>query len=98
MLTPLEACAAFERGLSRPVRYRHTPTSIAIRVPVPHGYREQLDALVQLFGICHAPYFGPDLHAPHEARRLWEGYRGLEEYAREVFPLEEAANARTWMT
>jgi hypothetical protein len=28
---------------------------------------------------------------------LWEGYRGLEEYAREVFPLEEAANGLTWM-
>jgi hypothetical protein len=28
---------------------------------------------------------------------LWEGYRGLEEYAREVFPLEEAANGLSWM-
>jgi len=29
--------------------------------------------------------------------QLWEGYRGLEEYAREVFPLEEAANGLKWM-
>ena len=31
------------------------------------------------------------------AMGLWEGYRGLEEYAREVFPLEEAANGLVWM-
>ncbi len=29
--------------------------------------------------------------------QLWEGPRGLEEYAREVFPLEEQANGLTWM-
>ena len=34
---------------------------------------------------------------PQEARSLWEGYRSLEEYAREVFPDEEAANGLTWM-
>ena len=32
-----------------------------------------------------------------EARQLWGGWRGIEEYAREVFPVEEAANGRTWM-
>ena len=32
-----------------------------------------------------------------EARALWGGWRGIEEYAREVFPLEEAANGQTWM-
>ena len=32
-----------------------------------------------------------------EARELWEGYRGIEEYAREVFPVEEEANGKTWM-
>jgi hypothetical protein len=31
------------------------------------------------------------------ALELWEGPRGLEEYAREVFPLEEQANGLTWM-
>lgn len=31
------------------------------------------------------------------ALKLWEGYRGMEEYAREVFPLEEAANGLKWM-
>ena len=33
----------------------------------------------------------------HEARELWAGYRGIEEYAREVFPVEEEANGKTWM-
>jgi len=32
-----------------------------------------------------------------EARELWQGYRSMEEYAREVFPLEEEANGRVWM-
>jgi hypothetical protein len=32
-----------------------------------------------------------------EARKLWGGYRGMEEYAREVFPLEEEANGKDWM-
>lgn len=32
-----------------------------------------------------------------EARELWGGYRGIEEYAREVFPLEEEANGKDWM-
>ncbi len=32
-----------------------------------------------------------------EARELWGGYRGIEEYAREVFPVEEEANGKTWM-
>ena len=32
-----------------------------------------------------------------EARALWGGWRGIEEYAREVFPVEEAANGQTWM-
>lgn len=32
-----------------------------------------------------------------EARALWPGWRGIEEYAREVFPLEEAAHGLTWM-
>ncbi len=32
-----------------------------------------------------------------EARSLWKGHRGMEEYAREVFPIEEEANGRDWM-
>ena len=32
-----------------------------------------------------------------EARELWGGYRGIEEYAREAFPVEEEANGKDWM-
>ncbi|KAK5088097.1 hypothetical protein LTR05_002314 [Lithohypha guttulata] len=32
-----------------------------------------------------------------EARRLWPGFRRMEDYARETFPIEEEANGKTWM-
>ncbi|KMU73198.1 nitrogen metabolite repression regulator NmrA [Coccidioides immitis RMSCC 3703] len=32
-----------------------------------------------------------------EARTLWEGWRSMEEYAREAFPVEEEANGLDWM-
>ncbi|OKL64078.1 Nitrogen metabolite repression protein nmrA [Talaromyces atroroseus] len=32
-----------------------------------------------------------------EARKLWQGWRDMEEYAREVFPVEEEANGLQWM-
>ena len=95
VLTTRQVCAAFSKGVGRPVRYRQGP--IKIEVSVPNGYREQLDGIQTLFGTFNAPYFGPDLSAPEEALALWEGHRGVEEYAREVFPVEEAANGQTWM-
>lgn len=70
---------------------------VKIEVPIPNGYKDQLHGIEVLFGRFNAPYFGPDLHAPDEAIALWAGYRGIEEYAREVFPEEEAANGQTWM-
>lgn len=50
-------------------------------------------------GRLAAPYFGPELakFGSSLALELWEGYRDMEEYAREVFPVEEAANGLTWM-
>ncbi len=95
MLTPLEVCAAFSRALNRRVKYVQGP--IEIKVTVPVGYPEQLEGISTLFGRYRAPYFGPDLDAPDEARQIWEGYRGMEEYAREAFPVEERLNGRTWM-
>ena len=95
MLTPRQVCAAFSKGLRRPVRY--VRGKIEIEVSIPNGYQEQLAGLEVLFGKFNAPYFGPDLQAPDEALQLWAGYRGIEEYAREMFPLEEAANGLTWM-
>jgi hypothetical protein len=103
-LTPKEACKQFARGVGRPVRYVRGPIEIKVRIPA--GYREQLEALEKLFRVDESdpkkqpPYFGdPKLEAscPREALELWEGPRGLEEYAREMFPLEEEANGLTWM-
>jgi hypothetical protein len=94
-LTPLQCCARFARGVGRPVRYIHGP--IQVKVSIPSGYREQLDVLQETLGQKRAPYFGPDLEYPREARSIWEGHRGIEEYAREVFPIEEYANGLRWM-
>ncbi|KAL2760625.1 hypothetical protein ACRALDRAFT_2039228 [Sodiomyces alcalophilus JCM 7366] len=104
MLTPLEACEVFARGVGRPVTYVRGP--IELKVKIPKGYREQLEALEKLFSLGHddprkqPPYFGDvelDRSCPEQSMSLWEGPRGLEEYAREVFPLEEQANGLTWM-
>ncbi|EGE85899.1 nitrogen metabolite repression protein nmrA [Blastomyces dermatitidis ATCC 18188] len=44
------------------------------------------------------PYGGNrSLGLVDEARGLWEGWRDMEEYAREVFPVEEEANGLDWM-
>lgn len=94
-LTPLQLCARFSRGVGRPVNYVHGEIKIA--VGIPSGYREQLEILQETLGRKRAPYFGPDLEYPKEARSIWEGHRGIEEYAREVFPIEEYANGLRWM-
>ncbi|KAF2204440.1 NmrA-domain-containing protein [Delitschia confertaspora ATCC 74209] len=96
-LTPKQVCKSFALGLGRPVSYRRGP--IEIHCPTPAGYREHLEALEDVLGKKSAPYFGPDLekHCTKTALELWEGYRGIEEYAREVFPVEEQANGLTWM-
>lgn len=103
-LTPKEACAVFSRGVGRSVRYVRGPIEIKVRIPT--GYREQLEALEKLFPPDEQdpkkqpPYFGDmelEKSCPAEALELWEGPRGLEEYAREMFPLEEEANGLSWM-
>ena len=103
-LTPKEACEVFERGVGRPVRYVRGPIEIKVRIPA--GYREQLEGLEELFSKDELdpkkqpPYFGDaqlEKNCPAQALELWEGPRGLEEYAREMFPLEEEANGLTWM-
>ena len=104
MLTPREACRLFAKGVRRPVRYKRGP--IEVKVKIPTGYRAQLDSLEQLYSLDRGdpskqpPYFGDvelENSCPEQALALWEGPRGLEEYAREVFPLEEEANGLTWM-
>lgn len=96
MMSPREVCEAFSRGLDRPVYY--VRDGIHINVPVPSGYREHLMTLEETLGKREAPYFGPKMHSlTQEALDLWEGFRDIEEYAREVFPIEEAENGLTWM-
>jgi hypothetical protein len=96
-LTPVEVCEAFSRALGRPVNYVHGP--IDVEISIPRGYREHLQILEDVLGWQGAPYFGPDLepHCITVSQSLWEGNRSMEEYAREVFPLEESANGLTWM-
>ena len=103
-LSPKEVCKLFSKGVGRPVRY--VRGSINIKVRIPTGYRQQLETLEKLFNKDEEdakkqpPYFGdPRLEAscPSEALELWEGPRGIEEYAREMFPLEEESNGQTWM-
>ena len=177
LLTPRQVCKAFSRALDRPCYYVHD-LKIQIRVPIPPGYKEQLDGIEILFGQQHAPYFpGPEFQSSKrkspdrmsfdipirdsstqrrdstdqrtssgsrdipsrsevraiaskkapaspalvaskhplpasptlktyradlnslvgEARDLWEGWRNMEEYAREVFPIEEENNGLDWM-
>jgi len=105
LLSPVEACRVFSRGVGRPVHYRREAT-IEVKVKIPNGYREQLVALEEMYSLSEVeaerqpPYFADEAleaKVPETAMGLWEGYRGLEEYAREVFPLEEAANGLTWM-
>jgi hypothetical protein len=48
LLDPPAVCAAFSRGLNRPVRFVEGPVEIS--VPVPKGYRGQLEALQGLVG------------------------------------------------
>lgn len=95
VLTPKQVCEAFSRGLERPVRYRHGP--VEYHIPVPPGYAEHLATLQKVLGEQRAPYFGPTMYYPNEAIELWEGNRGMEEYAREVFPVEESSNGCSWM-
>jgi hypothetical protein len=96
-LSPREVCKKFAQGVGRPVSYHKAP--IKIEVSIPAGYREHLEALEYTLAKLGAPYFGPELEPTcvEQSIELWEGYRDMEEYAREAFPVEEEANGLTWM-
>lgn len=97
LLTPVQVCESFSRGLQRPVRY--VRSGITVRCPTPDGYPDHLVILERVLGQGGAPYFGADIEpdSPALSLQLWEGFRSVEEYAREVFPLEESNNGQTWM-
>lgn len=97
-LTPTEVCEAFSRALQRPVYYSQGPIQYLLP-QIPRAYREHLDVLQETLGKKDAPYFGPELEegCTQIASELWEGNRDIEEYAREVFPIEEYNNGLRWM-
>ncbi|KAF3113035.1 hypothetical protein TWF569_004478 [Orbilia oligospora] len=94
-LNPREIAAVFTKALNRPFTYKKA--GLEIKAKLPDGYMTQVLAIAELFGTHRADYFPPGMTAPGPARKIWRGWRGLEEYAREVFPIEEAHNGRTWM-
>lgn len=55
--------------------------------------------LQETLGERQAPYFGPDLehNCIENALELWSAPRSIEEYAREIFPIEERNNGLRWM-
>lgn len=78
------------------MKYTFSPR-IEITVPIPAGYQAQLEGVEALFGKYNAPYFGVPVDELDDPRELWGGWRGIAEYAKEVFPVEEANNGMTWM-
>lgn len=68
------------------------PASAALPSPsaVPGGKGAGMGTLAGPGGVV-------SLALVDEARSLWEGWRDMEEYAREVFPVEEEANGLDWM-
>ena len=98
ILTPLQAADVFTKGLGRKVIYVQAPLNLT-GMPIPQGYRDQLYAIATMFQNPRNPYFPPGMgeRCPEVARHLWQGWRSLEEYAREVFPVEERANGAPWI-
>lgn len=113
ILTPKRVCELFARALRRPVRYEFSPTiDVEVNIPAGYRQQlEGIEILFGQFNapyfgdILDGQRGGKNVEGPgdgagsvvEEARELWGGWRGIEEYAREVFPLEEANNGLTWM-
>jgi hypothetical protein len=68
------------------VRYEHTNV-VEVKYKIPSGYREQLEGIVRIFGREGGgeEYFPPGVRGVETARSIWEGWRGVEEFAREVW-------------
>jgi hypothetical protein len=81
----------------RPFRYVRGP--IVFELSVPAGYRDHLRIFEETLGKKDAPYFGPELetYGTTLAKEIWEGNREMEEYAKEIFPIEERNNGCRWM-
>lgn len=113
LLTPNRVCALFARALGRKVTYQHSPKiDIEVNIPAGYREQlEGIEILFAKFNapyfgeLLEGQRGGKNVEGPgdgngsvvEEARELWGGWRGIEEYAREVFPVEEANNGLTWM-
>lgn len=113
LLTPTRVCKLFARAIKRKVSYHYSPTiDIEVPIPNGYREHLQgIEILFGKHhapyfgpdldtGDSNRTVNGADEGegtVVEEARNLWGGWRGIEEYAREVFPLEEANNGLTWM-
>lgn len=113
LLTPNRVCALFARALRRNVTYQYSPTiDIEVPIPEGYREQLRgIETLFGNFDAPYFGCdLEPDTRnvivddagtgegtVVEEARALWGGWRGIEEYAREVFPVEEVANGLTWM-
>ena len=113
LLTPKRVCALFARALKRKVTYHYSDEiDIEVKIPEGyreqlHGIEILFGKYnAPYFGdLLDGERGGKNVEGPgsaggsvvEEARELWGGWRGIEEYAREVFPVEEANNGLTWM-
>ena len=113
LLTPKRVCALFAQALKRKVTYQYSQTiDIEVNIPTGYREQLQgIEVLFGRFNapyfgeLLDGERGGKNVEGPgdgegsvvEEARDLWGGWRGIEEYAREVFPVEEANNGLTWM-
>jgi len=60
---------------------------LEVKVALPEGYDEQLEGIVHIFGRKGGgkEYFPPGIGGIEIAQQLWEGWRGVEEFVREVW-------------
>jgi hypothetical protein len=112
-LTPRQVCAAFGRALERKCVYVHEPrVEIKVPIPSDYRSQlAGIEVLFGRFDAPYLPGAEFDfsrrgssdkngkvkMKLTGEARQLWEGWRGIEEYAKEAFPVEEEMNGRDWM-
>lgn len=97
MLAPFFPNPEFNHPTTGPRAARASPGAVVChketrigRTPTDEGIGMETSVVMDRNGVVSLPLVD-------EARSLWEGWRSMEEYAREVFPVEEEANGLDWM-
>ncbi|KAI5293431.1 hypothetical protein KEM52_005543 [Ascosphaera acerosa] len=104
-LSPNQVCAAFERALFRPCRYKRVE-KIEVRVPIPSGYQEQLEVIEDLFYHKNAPFFplpeflnpppdSPSITAAAATQDVADGAPPLHTTSRPLPPVTSGASPGT---